>query len=144
MPAPAQLPTVESSARNAVPPLPDRAPDKDGKAQHWHPMVIAWWSSVWRSPMASEYLDPDIRGGLYLLADLHQKRWEVRDDAHALKEIASEIRLQEAHFGLSPADRSRLRWAIEQGETAAERTEARRERKAPKASKDPRSVLKVV
>lgn len=143
MPAPATLPTAESAAENVVPPLPDRDPDKEGKPVGWHPMVVAWWASVWRSPMASEYLDADKKGGLYLLADLHQLRWTLRDSV-ALKEIAGEIRLQEVRFGLSPADRSRLRWAIEQGETAAERTEARRERKAPtKASKDPRSLLKV-
>lgn len=139
----ARLPTAESSAGNTVPRLPARAPDKDGKSIRWHPMVIRWWASVWRSPMASEYLDADMRGGLYLLADLHQLRWELRDSP-ALKEVAAEIRLQEVRFGLSPIDRSRLRWTIDQGETAAERTEARRERKAPKASKDPRAVLKAV
>lgn len=142
-PPPSQLPTAESSASNRVPSLPDREPDKDGKPQGWHPMVVEWWASVWRSPMASEYLDADMKGGLYGLADLYQLRWTLRDTG-ALKEILGEIRLQEVRFGLSPADRSRLRWAIEQGETAAERTEARRERKAPKASRDPRSVLKVV
>lgn len=144
MPAPATLPTAESSAGNAVPPLPDRNPDKDGNAVRWHPNVVEWWESVWRSPMASEYLDADMRGGLYLLADLHQLRWTLRDSL-ALKEIAGEIRLQEVRFGLSPSDRSRLRWAIDQGETATERTEARRERKAPpKATKDPRSLLKAI
>jgi hypothetical protein len=106
-------------------------------------MVLGWWKSVWRSPMASEYLDADMRGGLYLLADLHQLRWTLRDTS-ALKEIAAEIRLQEVRFGLSPIDRSRLRWTIDAGETAAERTEARRERKVPKPSKDPRAVLKAI
>lgn len=93
--------------------------------------------------MASEYLDADMRGGLFLLADLHQLRWTLRDSV-ALKEIAGEIRLQEVRFGLSPIDRSRLRWTIDAGETAAERTEARRELKAPKKERDPRSVLKAV
>jgi hypothetical protein len=139
----ARLPTAEASAGNTVPRLPPREKDKDGKPVRWHPMVVRWWASVWRSPMASEYLDADMRGGLYLLADLHQLRWTLRDSL-ALKEIAGEIRLQEVRFGLSPIDRSRLRWSIEQGETAAERTEVRRERKAPKASRDPRGVLKAV
>jgi hypothetical protein len=139
----AHLPTAEAAAANAVPPLPDRARDEHGKPVHWHPMVLGWWKSVWRSPMASEYLDADMRGGLYLLADLHQLRWTLRDTS-ALKEIAAEIRLQEVRFGLSPIDRSRLRWTIDAGETAAERTEARRERKVPKPSKDPRAVLKAI
>lgn len=141
----AQLPTAEESATNEVPPLPDRSPKADGTTEPWHPMVVEWWESVWRSPMASEYVGPDIKGGLYMLADLHQLRWTVRDGM-ALKDIASEIRLQEVRFGLSPIDRQRLRWTIEQGEGAAERTEARRERKAPptKPVKDPRAVLKAI
>lgn len=144
-PGEAKLPTRESSLGNDVPELPARAPDKDGKVEDWHPMVKEWWASVWRSPMASEYLDADMRGGLYLLADLHQLRWILRDGM-LLKDVASEIRLQEVRFGLSPIDRSRLRWTIDQGERAAEQTEARREGKSPKGSKqkDPRAVLKMV
>lgn len=143
-PTSAILPTEESSAGNEVPLLPAREPDKDGKKQDWHPGVIEWWESVWRSPMASEYLDTDMKGGLYLLADLHQLRWTSRDSKE-LQGFSAEIRLQEVRFGLSPVDRSRLRWVISQGEEAAERTEARRQGKTPKAKgKDPRSVLKMV
>ena len=132
-----QLPTEESALTNEVPELPAR----DGG---WHQKVTEWWVSVWRSPMASEYLDSDMRGGLYLLADLHQARWEATDPATLVK-LSTEIRLSEPRFGLSPIDRSRLRWTIDQGERAAEKTEARREGKAPKASKkDPRAVLKMV
>jgi hypothetical protein len=106
---------------------------------------VEWWTSVWQSPMASEYLDADMKGGLYLLADLHDARWKATANADLVK-LASEIRLQEVRFGLSPIDRSRLRWTIEQGETAAERTESRRAAKVPKApkGKDPRGVLKMV
>jgi hypothetical protein len=141
----ATLLSPEASAENEVPVLPARATDADGKAQPWHPRVIEWWASVWRSPMASEYLDADMRGGLYLLADLHQLRWELRDGADLTK-LAAEIRLQEVRFGLSPVDRSRLRWVISQGEEAAERSEARRSGKAPPKvpkGKDPRSILKM-
>lgn len=145
-PGEAQLSSAESSALNEVPELPGRSADSTGKTEPWHPMVVEWWSSVWRSPMASEYLDADKKGGLYLLADLHQARWDARDDPKLLKDIASEIRLQEVRFGLSPIDRSRLRWTIEQGETAAERTQSRRQAKVPKEpkGKDPRGVLKMV
>ena len=144
-PTSAVLPTEESSAGNEVPELPEREPDKDGKKQDWHPMVREWWASVWRSPMASEYLDTDMKGGLYLLADLHQLRWTLRDSM-ALNQVATEIRLQEVRFGLSPVDRSRLRWVISQGEEAAEKTEARRQGKVPKVpskGRDPRAVLKM-
>lgn len=142
----ATLLSPEASAGNEVPELPARELDCDGKPQDWHPKLKEWWASVWRSPMASEFLDADMRGGLYLLADLHQARWDARDDGKVLTALAAEIRLQEVRFGLSPIDRQRLRWTIEQGEAAAERTEARRESKAkaPKASKDPRATLKMV
>lgn len=141
----AKLSSADEAQHNEVPLLPSRQSDTDGNPQTWHPMVVEWWESVWKSPMASEFLDADMKGGLYLLADLHQARWENRDHAGALSKIASEIRLQEVRFGLSPIDRSRLRWTIEQGETAAEKTEARRSRspKMPSATDDPRDVLKL-
>lgn len=143
LPNAAILPTAEDSAGNEVPELPVREPDKDGKPQDWHPMVKTWWESVWRSPMASEYLDADMKSGLYLLADLHQQRWSCRDST-ALTEVAREIRLQEVRFGLSPVDRSRLRWVISQGEEAEEKTQARREGRKPapkKPKRDPRVAL---
>lgn len=141
----ATLLSPAASAGNEVPVLPARDLDSEKKPQAWHPKVLEWWASVWRSPMASEFLDADMKGGLYLLADLHQARWESRDDGKTLTALAAEIRLQEVRFGLSPIDRSRLRWTIEQGETAREKTEARREGKAPKVpkGKDPRSILKM-
>ena len=79
------------------------------------------------------------------MADLHQARWEATEPGELVK-VAAEIRLQEVRFGLSPIDRSRLRWVIAQGEEAAEKTEARRGGKPPKGSKqkDPRAVLKMV
>jgi hypothetical protein len=136
-PGAAHLPTEEVSQGNSVPELPRR----EGG---WHPMVVEWWGSVWRSPMASEYLDADMRGGLYLLAELHQERWTATEP-RVMVALAAEIRLQEVRFGLSPIDRSRLRWTIEQGETAAEKTEARRIGRATASKgKDPRAVLKMV
>ncbi len=140
-PGAAQLGTVEAALENEVPPMPQRA---DGES--WHPMVCDWWESVWKSPMASEYLDADMKGGLYLLADLYQARWMTTDTSELVK-LAAEIRLQAVGFGLTPIDRSRLRWSIEQGETAAERTESRRAGQAgppKKQTKDPRNVLKMV
>jgi hypothetical protein len=143
----ATLPSVEKSARNRVPELPK-------KPGGWHAMTKDWWSSVWRSPMASEYLGPDVRGGLYMLAYLHEGYWQTLAlagydaavVAGRLKELASEIRLQEVRFGLSPLDRRRLQWEVEKGEEAAEKTRTRRQAKrAPQRPvKDPRSVLKAV
>ena len=61
--------------------------------------------------------------------------------------LLAEIRLQEARFGLSPIDRSRLQWEVQKGEEA----ERRRRPKAAAQSQDedapaadPRNVLRVV
>lgn len=133
----ATLPSAASAKRNKVRPLPNRVGG-------WHPMVTEWWRSVWRSPMASEYLEADVQGGLYLLAELYQKRWTTENEAVLVK-LAAEIRQQEIRFGLTPMDRSRLRWEVEKGEEAAARTKARRApRKQPKLVKDPRASMKLV
>lgn len=139
----ATLPTEATARKNRVPELPKR----EGG---WHPRLREWWASVWRSPMAGEYLDADMRGGLFHLAYLHQLFWEVADlgiaGVNKLPALAAEIRLQEVRFGLSPIDRRRLQWEVEKGETAAERTQTRRVAKraaARKPAKDPRSVLKI-
>lgn len=95
--------------------------------------------------MASEYLDADKKGVLDVLTNLYEAFFQATDSGEMVK-LASEIRLQEVRVGLSPIDRFRLRWTIDQGETAAERTESRRAAKVPKApkGKDPRGVLKMV
>ncbi len=110
-------------------------PDK----RKFHRLTRAWWKRVWSSPMASEYLESDIDGlaRLALLVDDYYKA------PYKGKELMSEIRLQEARFGLSPVDRSRLQWEVAKGE------EAERKRKPPKmqhppATQDPRGILGVV
>ncbi|GIH70331.1 phage terminase small subunit [Sphaerimonospora thailandensis] len=117
-----------------LPELPDRL---------WHPMTLAWWADVWRSPMAPEYDESD-RHGLFLLAVLVDDFW-----VKPSKDLAAEIRLQRQSFGLSPIDRRRLQWEIDRGDEATERT--RKRRAAPAARKgsdgkpvDPRSVLHAV
>ena len=139
----ARLPSSEDASGNPVPDLPPRT---DG----WHPMLREWWESVWRSPMASEYLDADMRGGLYHLAYLHQLYWEATElgfaGVNALAKLASEIRLQEVRFGLSPIDRRRLQWEVERGEQAEEKVKARRQTtrvQKANAGKDPRNGLKL-
>jgi hypothetical protein len=95
--------------------------------------------------MAGEFLGPDMKGGLYTLAELYQQRWTTKN-AKELVSIAAEIRLQEARFGLSPIDRRRLQWEVDKGEQAVERTTRRRKTAKAKrtAKKDPREVLKLV
>lgn len=135
----ANLPAESETAANEVPELFDRDDE-----QPWHPKVVEWWESVWRSPMSAEYLGADMRGGLFLLADLHQLRWTATSRT-ALLEAAKEIRLQEVRFGLSPIDRRRLQWEVARGEEAERKTKNHRPPKPPKSDgEDPRQVLKVV
>lgn len=129
---------LDENRGNKVPPLPKR----EKSTERWHPNVLTWWKSVWQSPMASEFLDTEMRGALYLLAELYQRRWTA-DTTSDLVNVAKEIRLQETRFGLSPIDRRRLQWEIEKAEDAAERSEKRRAKK-PDPAKDPRDVLKAV
>ena len=125
------LTTVERSDK--APPLPN--PDE----REFHQLTSDWWGRVWESPMASEYLPTDVDGlgRVALLVDDYYKS----PSGKAGKELMAEIRLQEARFGLSPVDRSRLQWEVQKGE------EAQRKRQPPdirKSNKDPRGVLGVV
>lgn len=126
--------TLEASEEKTIVPSLQN-PDK----RKFHRLTRAWWKRVWESPMASEYLPSDIDGlaRLALLVD------DYYNAPYKGKELMSEIRLQEARFGLSPVDRSRLQWEVLKGE------EAERKRKPPKSqhpasSKDPRGILGVV
>jgi hypothetical protein len=132
----ALLPTEEQAADGAVPELPALP-----KKEKWHRMVRQWWRSVWKSPMASEYLAADTEA-LFMLARLHQDFWTALD-SKGRQAAAAEIRQQGVRFGLSPIDRRRLQWEVEKGDQAVERTTTRRQRKET-SGKDPRDVLKVV
>lgn len=133
----ATLPSVEDAAKNEVPPLYPRA-----ATENWHPRVRAWWDGIWKSPMASEWLEADVLGLVYRTAELQQDFWTSKD---AQGRVAVEVRIakNEEKLGLSPIDRRRLQWEIEKGEQASERTQTRKARKAV-AGKDPREVLKAI
>lgn len=112
-------------------------PDKEWK---WHRLTRAWWRNVFQSPMASEYIQTDV-DGLARLAILVDQFYKSADP-----KLLAEIRLQEARFGLSPIDRSRLHWEIERGEEAENK---RRSKRAGTKSNnphpaDPRGILGVV
>lgn len=120
--------------KTSAPPLPD--------VVEWHPRVLAWWSKVWASPMAAEWLDADVER-LYMLAVVVDRFWRSGDPA-----LLSEIRLTGALFGLSPIDRRRLSWEIDRGEEADERAAKRRSaakpataRPAKPKTRDPRLAL---
>lgn len=131
----ATLPS-EGPERRRLPHLPRRA---EGETP-WHTMTRAWWHDVWHSPMAGEYVQADVHA-LYRLAVLIDAFWH-----QPTQQLASEIRLQQQAFGLTPIDRRRLEWQVAQTEEVTTRR-----RRNPNAGigatepiADPRSVLKVV
>jgi len=112
-------------------------PDK----RKFHRLTRAWWKRVWSSPMASEFLPTDIDGlaRLAILVDEYYKHPEGKKG----KELLGEIRLQEARFGLSPVDRSRLQWEVAKGEEAERKRRPPQRQHDPSAA-DPRGILGVV
>jgi hypothetical protein len=96
-------------------------------------MTIAWWNDVWRSPMAAEFVQADVHG-LYRLAILVDRFWGT-----PTRDLAAEIRLQQAAYGLTPLDRRRLQWEIKrvEGDKTEQPTPAR-------ARGDPRRALRAV
>jgi hypothetical protein len=131
-----ELPAPENTNKKRKTP---NLQNPDGR--EFHKLTKDWWKRVWQSPMAGEYLPTDI-DGLARLALLVDNYYKFCSSGGA-KELLAEIRLQEARFGLSPVDRSRLQWEVQRGE------EAEKKRKLPQSNvkphkKDPRGVLGVV
>jgi hypothetical protein len=114
--------TLRSAGISPLPPLP--------AAKAWNPLTLAWWADVQRSAMAPEYEASDVHG-LLILAALVDEFWSAPS-----KEMAAEIRLQRAEFGLSPLARRRLQWEIVRTEDAQHKAAERKRR--PARSDDPR------
>lgn len=113
-----------------APPLPEHPTG-------WHPQTLEWWKDIWASPMAPEFHQSDTHG-LYLLALLVDEFWRSPTTA-----LAAEIRLQRQGYGLTPMDRRRLQWTIEQVDEAVDKGEKRRAAAPPKKpAVDPRAVLR--
>lgn len=130
----ATLPTQASMVDAIVPDLP-------GRTDGWHPLTLEWWADLWRSPMASEYLNIDTHR-LYMLAALVNDFWTATNVTGRLAAL-TEIRLTGQLFGLTPIDRARLHWEIDKGDQAEERA-SRRKAVQKTAGKDPRDALKIV
>lgn len=115
-----------------VPALPN--PDK----RKWHPLTRGWWKRVWESPMADQYLPTDVDGlaRVALLIDDFNKKPDGK--------LLGEIRLQEARFGLSPADRSRLQWEIQRAPDPNRKPQPRSVERPEPHYADPRGILGVV
>lgn len=118
-----------------LPPLRELLPN--AKHADWHPMTRAWWADVWKSPMASQFTEADAQG-LYRLAVLVDKFWRSPK-----KDLAGEIRLQQAEYGLTPLARRRLQWVTKQvDDKKPTAPRKRRPRVDPRESM--RSAMKVV
>lgn len=115
-----------------VPPLAKRR-DTAGQLIPWSAEIRKWWGKIWLSPMAAKWTRSDIDGLLMLAAlrELFNSRPSVA--------LASEIRLQEARFGLDPISRRRLQWAIKPESRPSTNSEP-----ASSAGADPRRTLRAV
>jgi hypothetical protein len=104
----------------------------------WHPLTIAWWEDVWRSPMKGEFARVDVHR-FYILADLVDRYWHGPS-----AQLATEIRLQEARFGLDSMSRRSLQWEIAKPKPRRRPTTQKKATPTPDAPIDPRSVLHAV
>lgn len=123
---------------NEIPVLPERDAG-------WHEMTRQWWGDVWASPMSPEWDDSDVHN-MYLLAMIYDDIWRA-ESSTGRKEAAAEYRQQRKDLGLTPFDRRRLEWTIEQADEARDKGEKRRaaparSKSAPKG--DPRGVLRAL
>lgn len=116
--------TLRPRSRAKIPRLPRNGLD---------PRTRSWWRAVWASPMAAEYLPAD-EIGLVILADLIERYWKTPGT-----KLAAEIRQQEARYGISPAARRTLQWAVDRVERDKDRPDA--EIEAPTRNNDPRRLL---
>ena len=138
------LRVVAPEDRVPVPALPAVArQDAAGEPVEWLDITRDWWHELWTSPLAPELVTVDIFQ-LFILADLYDRYWRSPS-----KDLAGEIRLQRAAFGLSPYDRRRLEWTVEEAESAKDKGRQRRERASAGAvvepeGEDPRAIMGAV
>lgn len=151
MPAAKKHPSVRARANRASTAATLPATVKAGPIpalpgiREWSPLTLEWWSDLWRSPMSSEYHDSD-RHQVIVLAILMDDFFTAESRSMRTA-ISAEIRQHRTAFGMTPYDRRRLEWTIEQAEDAKDRGKGRRERQVspqPKAGADPRSILHAV
>jgi phage terminase small subunit len=70
--------------------------------------TLRWWRTVWRSPMATAWLEADT-----LLAERLATLIEMLAQGRGGARLVAEIRALEDRLGLSPAARRRLGWLVE-------------------------------
>jgi len=104
---------VITAERTAQPELPTFQIESDGELVDftWPAATQDWWRIWAESPLSADFTDIDWS---YLMdtALLHARYW------HGDHKVAGEIRLREAQFGATPADRARLRITLVQADEA--------------------------
>lgn len=122
-----------------LPELPAKKRKKKGEEieerQEWHPMARRFWELVWDSPMVSEFVRAD-EPALFRLVFLVDRFWKSGSMA-----VATEIRMLEREFGLTPLSRRRLEWTVAVTEETKDKHEVNRARRAMPIDVDPRGVL---
>jgi hypothetical protein len=89
-----------------------RVPLPDGE---WRRETTSWWSTIWDSPMAAEWVDADVPG-LVALARLVDAYWGA--DISLAPKIHAEIRMSQREFGLTPFSRRQLQWEVKRVQAA--------------------------
>ena len=72
----------------------------------WQLMTVAWWTTIWASPMVAEWVDADVPG-LIALAILWDGFYRSGDPR-----MHAEARMATREFGLSPLSRRQLQWEV--------------------------------
>lgn len=104
----------------------------DPAEEEWRDLSVAWWDTIWASPMADEWVDADVPG-LVALAFLVDEFWRTGN-----RELAAEIRMQQREYGLSPLSRRSLQWEVIRVKRAARQEPAKA---TPGRTRDPRLRL---
>jgi hypothetical protein len=121
---------TDGTERHNTPPLPPCT-----HAEGWHDLAVAFWNNVWTSPMADQMLWADL-DGMYILVDLINRYWHKPSGV-----LAAEIRMQRQAYGLTPLDRRRLEWQVEQAEDAKDKGARRRSGQPERPTRpDPRAA----
>lgn len=81
--------------------------------EDYHDLTKQWWTTIWDSPIAGEWVDADVPG-LVVLAQLVEDFWRA-EPANRPK-VAAEVRMQQREYGLSPFSRRQLQWEIKRVE----------------------------
>lgn len=87
----------------------------------WHEETLAWWGTIWVSPMATVWEPADVEP-LVRLARLKDADNRGEGSVAALAQITA----LEDRFGLSPKARRALQWEIAAGDTTAAKAPTRK------------------